>query len=96
TTDLVIPHRFVREAVSDLENAGLIIRVKNDDEEQYVPGMDINKIDIATVINKLEDMGLNNLPQQHQNKEFAAIDRTISSISETIRKAPANKLLKEL
>jgi len=96
TTDLVIPHRFVREAVSDLENAGLIIRVKNDDEEQYVPGLDINKIDIATVITKLEDMGLNNLPQQHQNKEFAAIDRTISDISDAIRKTPANKLLKEL
>ena len=96
TRDLVIPHRFVREAVNDLENAGLLVRVKNDDEELYVPGMDINKIDIATVISKLEDMGLDNLPQQHQNKEFAAIDRTITAISEAIQKAPANKLLKEL
>lgn len=96
TTDLVIPHRFVRETVNDLEKAGLLVRVKNDDEELYVPGMDINKIDIAMVISKLEKMGLDNLPQQHQNKEFAAIDRTITAISEAIQKAPANKLLKEL
>ena len=96
TTDLVIPHRFVRETVNDLEKAGLLVRVKNDDEELYVPGMDINKIDIAMVISKLEIMGLDNLPQQHQNKEFAAIDRTITAISEAIQKAPANKLLKEL
>ncbi len=96
TSDLVIPHRFVREVYNDLEKAGLIVRVKNDEEEQYVPGMDINKIDIATVISKLEEMGLDNLPQQHQNKEFGVIDRTISSLSEVIRNAPANKLLKEL
>ncbi len=96
TSDLVIPHRFVREVYNDLEKAGLIVRVKNDEEEQYVPGMDINKIDIATVISKLEEMGLDNLPQQHQNKEFGVIDRSISSLSEAIRNAPANKLLKEL
>ncbi len=96
TMEVIVPHRFVREVVNELEKSGLIVRVKNDDEELYVPGMDINDMDVATVITRLENMGLDNLPQQQQNKEFATIHATMESVSEAIRKAPANKLLKDL
>ena len=48
------------------------------------------------VIKKMEEMGLDNLPQQHQNKDFKLMDETLTKIDEAIRKAPANKLIKDL
>ena len=96
TEVVVIPHRFVKEIVNDLERSGLIIRAKNDEEELYLPGMDIHKIDVHMVIKKMEEMGLDNLPQQHQNKDFKLMDETLTKIDEAIRKAPANKLIKDL
>ncbi|XOV94513.1 MAG: YihY/virulence factor BrkB family protein [Bacteroidota bacterium] len=95
-SELIFPHRFVREGVNELEKSGLILRVKHDDQELYAPGLDINKIDIATVLGKLEDMGLDNLPQQHQNKEFHKINQAVESIEDTIRNSPTNKLIKDL
>ncbi len=94
--ELIVPHRFVREVLNELENSGLILRVKSDDDELFVPGLDINKIDIATVLAKLEQIGLDNLPQQNQNKEFGVMDDAIEEITAVIKKAPANKLLKDL
>ena len=96
TEVVVIPHRFVKEIVNDLEKSGLITRVRNDEEELYLPGMDIHKIDVHMVIKKMEEMGLDNLPQQHQNKDFRLMDEMLTKIDQAIKKAPANKLIKDL
>lgn len=96
TGDLIVPHRFVKEVMNEMESSGLILSVKSDEKELFVPGMDINKIDIATVIAKLEDMGMDSLPQLDENKEFGNVEKAMDQIEEAVRKAPANKLLKDL
>lgn len=94
---ITLPRRFVKEIVRDLELAKLILRVDTvEDEELYVPGLDINKIDVFTVFDALENRGLNNLPQQEKNEGYQEISEVITNLDKSIKESPANRLLKDL
>lgn len=92
-----IPRRFVREIIRDLEKSKLIIRVAGDQEEEvYVPGMPISKIDVYTAFNRLEGLGMDNSLRQFENEEFETISNTMTIIDESIKNAPSNRLVKDL
>lgn len=92
-----LPRRFVREIVEDLIKARLVILVSSeDDKELYIPGMSVHKIDVYTVYNRLENMGLSTLPDQDVNEGYESVMKTIEQIDESIRTAPSNKLVRDL
>ena len=92
-----LPRRFVREIVEDLIKAKLIIPVSSEeDKEMFIPGMSVHKIDVYTVYNRLENMGLSNLTDQDVNEGYKSVMETIEQIDESIRTAPSNKLVKVL
>ena len=51
-----IPRKYVNDICLDLEKAKLITRVDSE-EIAFQPGFDIHKMDIHSVVNKLEKEG---------------------------------------
>lgn len=95
--ELGIPLRLVRDILYDLLEARLLVEATTDSprENGYVPAIDINKIDIGLLFERLEIAGEDRLmaeKSKHLSK-FIGIQR---SIYEAIYKSPANKLLKDL
>jgi len=95
--ELGIPLRLVRDILYDLLEARLLVEAAGDSpkESGYVPALDINKIDIGLLFERLEIAGEDRLmaeKSKHLSK-FIGIQR---SIYEAIYKSPANKLLKDL
>jgi membrane protein len=95
--ELGIPVRLVRDIIYDLLEARLIVEATTESakENGYVPALDINRIDVGLLIERLELSGDDRLmaePSKHL-KTFIEIQR---SLFEAIYKSPANKLLKDL
>ncbi len=95
--ELGIPIRLVRDIIYDLLEARLVVEASTESpkENGFVPALDINKIDISLLVERLELSGDDRLmaDQSKHLKTFADIQR---SIHEAINKSPANKLLKDL
>jgi membrane protein len=95
--ELGIPVRLVRDIIYDLLEARLIVEASTESakENGYVPALDINKIDVGLLIQRLELSGDDRLmaePSKHL-KTFIDIHK---SLYEAIEKSAANKLLKDL
>lgn len=94
---MALPRRFVKDIVRDLVDAKVLLRVENgEDDELYVPGMDIHKIDVFTVLNALETKGLNNLPQEVDNKGYQEIAEVMKDLDQSLKRSKANQLIKDL
>lgn len=95
---LTIPRRFIREIIEELLATGLIVRVVADteDAELYQPGMDVHKIDVFLVYDRIQKLGMNNLPQIEENEGYAGIEELVQNVDEAIRSAQSNKKLLEL
>ncbi|MBR06729.1 MAG: ribonuclease BN [Rickettsiales bacterium] len=95
--ELEVPRRFIREVLEDLVHSKLVRRLNNESEEEILmPGMDIHKMDIYTVYDRLQDIGMGSLPQAYQNEGFKEIEHIIDDIDESFRSAQSNKKILEL
>lgn len=95
--ELTLPRRFVRELVTDLLAAGLLVQVKGTDETEWLqPGIDIHKLTVGTVLHKLDLTGMNNLPHLEQNEGFDQISRLVDALEQEVMQSPHNQLLMEL
>ena len=95
--ELEVPRRFIREVLEDLVQSKLVRRLNNESEEEILmPGMDIHKMDIYTVYDRLQDIGMGSLPQAYQNEGFKEIEHIIDDIDESFRSAQSNKKILEL
>ncbi|WP_258099732.1 YihY/virulence factor BrkB family protein [Marinoscillum pacificum] len=95
--ELEVPRRFIREVLEDLVQSKLVRRLNNEAEEELlIPGMDINKMDIYTVYDRLQDIGMDSLPQAYQNEGFKEIEHIIDDIDDSFRSAQSNKKIIEL
>lgn len=95
--ELEVPRRFIREVLEDLVDSKLIRRLNNEaEEEMLIPGMDINKMDVYTVYDRLQDLGMDSLPQAYQNEGFKEIEHIIEDIDESFRSAQSNKKIVNL
>lgn len=90
-----IPYRFIRDILNEMEDVGLVVKVANEDAEQYQPGMDIQRLDIHTVLRKLDYKGFSEL-KTNEDDVFEHIEDAMLSLDDSIRNAPGNKLLKDL
>ncbi len=94
---LGIPVRLIRDIVFDLLEARLLIEAATDSprETAYVPALDINKISVSLLIEKLDLRGGERLIAE-ETKQLQTFANVQQSLFEAIQKSPANKLLKDL
>lgn len=95
-SSLNIPRRFIREILDDLETARLIVKIADPEVEQFQPGMDIHKIDVFMVYDRLEKLGMDNLPQASDNEGFENIEILLSEVDKAIKEAQSNKKVVDL
>jgi hypothetical protein len=61
----------------------------------YQPARDINTITVNSVIEALEQRGVDNIPVA-QTAELSHLSETLKTLNEEIEKSPANRLLKDI
>lgn len=95
--DLKIPHRFVSNAINRLVGAGILARSLADGGGNYVylPALDINKIDINLVLQKLEEDGERKL-HETKIKSLPLIEKSLQLIQTDLNSSKGNKLLKDI
>ncbi len=91
--EIAVPVRFVKVSTQELLDAKIISEVVNNDGDSfYQPALDIQKINIQYVIDKLESRGLNNVCIT-QSEDLDKINASLSAIDEEMIQSKANKLL---
>lgn len=97
SADLNVPRRFVKEAISNLESTKLIVGANSsDDKEIYVPGIDLHKINLHMVLSRLDEIGMDNLPQIHENNGYDQLEILLNEIDRKIKESDLNKKLLDL
>lgn len=95
---LALPVRIVRDITYELTECNILSRTLTDNSNKdyaYQPALDINKISIAYLLEKIDKRGIDDLDAAKTNnlKRFREIQ---DSILKTIENAPLNKLIKDL
>lgn len=94
--ELQIPVRLVRQLLYDLSESKVLSEVRNKEREYaYQPAVDVDKVTIKYVIDRLEHHGTSNVPVR-ESKELNQLSGCLQKFSETIDKSEANILLKNL
>jgi len=95
--ELEIPIRLLRQLLFELSESGVLSEVRrNDDKEPaYQPAIDIDKLTIKFVFDRLEQRGTSNIPVI-RSAELDKLSHCISQINELFEKSPANIPLKNL
>lgn len=95
--ELGIPIRLVNELVFELVNAGILAELASDNpkDRSYQPSVDINRITVAYVYNKLEMAGGDQLFVR-ESDDLGRITRVHEHILHSIQESPSNILLKDI
>ncbi len=94
---LEIPIHLVQQLLDELVEARILSETeapKNKDVS-YQPARDINAITINTVIEALEQNGVDNIPVA-QTTELSHLSQALKTLNEEIEKSPSNRLLKDI
>ena len=94
---LGIPIRLVRDILFDLNESGLIAETTTESpkERAFLPGIDINRMTISFVQNKL-DMHGQDLSLAGENEDLKNLITVRTELFKAMEKSPANKLLKDI
>ena len=94
---LEIPIRLVRQILFELSESGVLseVRQSGDKEIAYQPAIDIEKITIKFVIDRLEQRGTSSIPLV-KSDELDKLSDCLRQFGEILEKSPANLLLKNL
>jgi membrane protein len=95
--ELHIPIRLVNEILFGLVNAGVLAELASDNpkERSYQPSVDISKITVAFVYNRIEMTGDDKL-YVTESEDLNKITRIHEHILHSIRESPSNILLKDI
>jgi membrane protein len=94
---LKIPVRLVMDILQDLSSADLISLIHENEHEErlYQPALDINKLSVSFVLNRLDKKGT-----EHQifvkGKEYNKITSMLEKFDKLIAKSDSNILVKDL
>jgi membrane protein len=94
---LNIPVRSVRESLLNLNNASLVTEIYNESKDinLYQPAIDVNKLSLAYVIEKLDTSGsLHKNVINHQ--DYRKIDAALSGFETMIASSEKNVLLRDI
>jgi len=89
-----IPRKYVLDICHDLERAKLITRVDSDDVA-FNPTFDINKMDLYSVLDKLENEGMGDFDSK-RSEAFDSIEKVLVKIEGKWKGSELNKLIKDL
>lgn len=96
SSNLKLPVPFVVKMLEDLTEAHLLSELKPDDktESSYQPAFDINKLTVATFIEKIENKGDFSYPMQ--SEEFKKAEVIIDTYIKNSLAQEGNKLIKDI
>jgi len=94
---LEIPIRLVQQLLDELVESEIfsITEIKENEKLAYQPARDINIITIKSIIDALEQKGVDNIPVA-QTPELQSLAEVLWTFSAEIEKSPANLLLKDI
>ncbi len=94
---LQMPIRLVHRILSELVESSLVseIKTKTDKEFAYQPARDINQLTIQSVLQALDQQGIEDIPVA-QTEGYQALSQALQDFSQSMAESPANKLLKEI
>ena len=94
---LEIPIRLVQQLLDELVESEIlsITEIKGNEKLAYQPARDINIITIKSIIEALEQKGVDNIPVA-QTPELQSLSEVLWTFSAEIEKSPANLLLKDI
>ncbi|MFO7922702.1 MAG: YihY/virulence factor BrkB family protein [Bacteroidales bacterium] len=97
SNELKIPIRLVREILYELTDINILSATKTKfaKETAYQPAMDIHKITVKSLTDKLEHRGMDVLIAR-KGKEIDRIKLIMDSFNQIMAKSPDNKLIKDI
>lgn len=97
SNELNIPIRLVMEILYVLIDTQVVsaVKTKFEKETAYQPAVDINRITIKYLSDKLDHRGMDVLAAK-QDKEFEKIKKLMASFNQHLEKSAENKLLKDI
>ncbi|MBS4012399.1 MAG: YihY/virulence factor BrkB family protein [Bacteroidetes bacterium] len=89
--------KVARKLLADLDDATFIKeeRIEKIKEEAFQPAIDINKITVKKVLDKLEHIGLDFMIAK-QTEELIKLKGTLDLFNSTLERLPSNKLVKDI
>lgn len=97
SNELKIPIRLVREILYELVDISIVsaTKTRSAKETAYQPAIDIHKISIKYLVDKLEHRGMDVLIARHGD-EIEKLTRIIESFNVAVEKSTENKLIKDV
>ena len=94
---LEIPIRLVQDLLDELVESEIfsITEIKGNEQLAYQPARDINVITIKSIIEALEQKGVDNIPVA-QTPELKSLSEVLATFNAEMEKSPANCLLKDI
>ncbi len=95
--NLKIPVRLVREILQEMTDANLVSIIHENEQKQrlYQPSLDINKMTISFVFNRLDKKGNEHLLVS-KNKDYEKVASILDKFDKMIAKSDSNILIKNL
>ncbi len=94
---LDLPIRLARDIISDFTEVGILNELKTDDEKDvaYQPGISEEKLTIKYVLDKMDTMGVNEMPI-HSTKELKVIHKLMDDFDVVISAHKGNISVKDI
>ncbi len=94
---LLIPIRLVNLIIFSLEESGLIVNTRSENEREpaWQPAVDINILTINYVLNSLHQKGIDDIPVA-ETRELAELEGNLRSFHDLIENSSSNRLLKDI
>jgi len=94
---LDLPIRLARDIISDFTETGILNEVRTQDEKDmaYQPGISEEKLTVKFILDKIDTMGVNELPM-HSTKELEAVHRLMNDFDKVVSAHKGNVLVKDL
>ena len=95
--ELGIPIRLVREILFELVQAKILVETITDSPKEtgYLPAIDINKITIQFISQRLDDIGTENIHMDDSNA-YTKINETYNEIFDILTKSETNLIIKDI
>lgn len=94
---LDLPVRLARVVINEFTDTGVFNEVKmhNDKEIGYQPGISDSKLTVKFIIDKLDERGVNKLPID-DSRELETVNRLMKDMDEVLNTTKGNMLVKDL
>lgn len=90
---LKLPLRIVRDVINDLENAGLIITIRNDESgkvRRFIPAHEVSRMTFYGVLETVESTGNNIIDDDTDVPEMNTVNRILNEIKEKVSQSETN------